>query len=54
MEVFDHEGEGFLRVGGDEATLIHDEHHPIKLPRGNYRFWQQREYSPKEIRKVVD
>jgi hypothetical protein len=54
VEVFDLDGVGYLRVGGDVATLVHDEHHPIELPRGNYRFWQQREYSPKEIRRVVD
>jgi len=54
VEVFDYDGVGFMRVGRETATLIHDEHHPIELPRGNYQFWQQREYSPKEIRRVVD
>ncbi len=54
VEVFDFEGSGFLRVECESATLIHDEHHPIRLPRGTYRFWQQREYSPKGIRRVVD
>jgi hypothetical protein len=24
------------------------------LPQGTYRFWFQREYSPKEIRRIVD
>src|SRR5580765_2121291 len=29
VEVFDYDGVGFLRVGRESATLIHDEHHPI-------------------------
>ena len=54
VEVFDHEGMGYLRVDAPEARLVHDEHHPIVLPRGIFRFWMQREYSPKEIRRIVD
>src|SRR5688572_6325593 len=46
-ELFDHEGMGYLRVTANEARLVHDEHTPISLPRGIYRFWMQREYSPK-------
>lgn len=54
-EVFDGgDAFGFLRVTADTALLVHDEHKPITLPRGTYRFWQQREYSPKEIRVVRD
>ncbi len=45
---------GYLRVTSESALLVHDEHKPIELPRGLYRFWQQREYSPKEIRTIVD
>ena len=47
-------GERFLEVYGDEATLIHEEHGPITLTQGCYRVWQQREYSPQEIRTVRD
>jgi hypothetical protein len=47
-------GVGYLVVHGESAMLVHDEHAPIKLPTGSYRFWQQREYSPKEIRRIVD
>ena len=54
VEVFDHEGVGYLRVITPSARLIHDEHHPITLPRGIFRFWMQREYTPKEIRRIVD
>ncbi len=44
----------FLRVTAAEATLIHQEHGPITLAAGVYRVWQQREYSPEEIRTVRD
>ena len=44
----------FLSVTGASATLVHQEHGPIVLPRGAYRVWQQREYSPREIRVVRD
>ena len=44
----------FLRVLADTATLIHQEHGPISLSKGEYRVWQQREYSPREIRVVRD
>lgn len=44
----------FLQVVAEQATLIHEEHHPIVLPQGVYRVWQQREYTPKAIRRVVD
>jgi hypothetical protein len=56
VELFNSEesGIGYLSVLGCSATLIHDEHHAIELPNGAYRFWQQREYSPKEIRRIVD
>lgn len=44
----------FLSVTADRATLVHQEHGPIELPRGVYRVWRQREYSPREIRIVRD
>jgi hypothetical protein len=44
----------FLRVLGDTTTIIHQEHGPITLQRGNYRVWGQREYSPEAIRRVLD
>jgi hypothetical protein len=53
-EVFDFEGEGYLRVSAPVARVVHDEHGPIELRRGVYRFWMQREYTPKEIRRIVD
>ncbi len=44
----------YLRVTGPHATLVHQEHGPIQLPRGSYRVWRQREYSPQSIRIVRD
>lgn len=36
----------FLRIVGGTATLTHQEHDPIVLPRGLYRVIRQREYVP--------
>jgi hypothetical protein len=52
--VYEGAGVGFLDVLADEALLVHDEHKPIALPRGTYRFWKQREYTPAEIRTIID
>jgi hypothetical protein len=52
--LFRHEGTLFLSVVAESASLVHEEHATIVLPRGDYRVWQQREYSPAAIRTVVD
>lgn len=44
----------YVRVLADSADLIHEEHHTISLPRGDYRVWMQREYSPDAVRRVAD
>ena len=44
----------YLRVSGGTATLVHEEHGPIALRAGSYRVWRQREYTPRELRVVVD
>ena len=49
-----HAGALYLEVLADRATVVHDEHRPITLPRGVYRVWRQREYSPEAIRIVRD
>jgi hypothetical protein len=53
-ELFELGEERYLRVLGKGASLVHQEHAPIQLRAGIYRVWFQREYSPKEIRRVVD
>lgn len=37
-----------------ETRIVHDEHAPIALPVGIYRIWQQREYTPGDIRTIRD
>ena len=44
----------FLEVSAATATIVHDEHQPVTVPRGHYEIRIQREYHPKEIRRVVD
>ena len=44
----------FLRVGRGGAVLVHEEHGPISLPKGDYAIRHQREYHPEEIRRVAD
>ncbi len=39
----------FLRVIGQHARVVHEEHNPIDLPRGVYRVWRQREYTPQSV-----
>jgi hypothetical protein len=46
-------GEKFLTIR-QPVELIHQEHAPITIKPGKYRFRQQREYSPEEIRNVAD
>jgi hypothetical protein len=53
-QLWEFAGALFLKVIAEKATLVHEEHNPIVLPQGTYRVWMQREYSPAEIRRVVD
>lgn len=53
-ELWEGNGGLFLKVVAEQARVIHEEHHPITLPRGLYRVWQQREYTPQAIRRVFD
>ena len=51
----DDNGDLFLRVKEKKgATVVHEEHAPIRLPKGYFRVWRQREYSPEEIRVIRD
>lgn len=44
----------YLRVEAASATVVHEEHDPIELPKGLYRVWRQREYTPERIITVRD
>jgi hypothetical protein len=50
----DESGTLFLVVVEDTATLVHEEHAAIQLPRGTYRVWRQREYTPERIVPIAD
>ena len=52
--VFSVGAELYLEVLAETATVVHEEHGPITLPRGGYAVRIQREYFPKDIRRVVD
>lgn len=52
-EIWEINGQLYLKVL-DPTRIIHDEHLPISIPPGIYRVWQQREYSPREIRTIRD
>ena len=53
-QTFELDGQIFLKVIAPIARLIHEEHATIEIPQGIYRIWQQREYTPTEIRRVYD
>ncbi len=53
-ELWEVDGVLYMKVLTATARLVHDEHHAIELPRGIYRVWQQREYTPTEIRLIRD
>ena len=44
----------FLVVESEPATLVHEEHDPIRIPPGAYRVVRQREYEPRGWRAVAD
>ena len=44
----------FMKVTADWTAIVHEEHKRITLPRGLYRVWQQREYTPQAIVRVSD
>jgi hypothetical protein len=54
VALFEADDQFFLSVCGETATVVHEEHLPIALPRGSYRYWIQREYTPAEIVRVRD
>ena len=47
-------GNLFLEVFAEEAEIVHPEHHEIRLTKGCYRVWRQREFTDAGSRWVVD
>jgi len=44
----------YFEVTGESATLTHQEHDPITIKTGKYRKVIQTEYTPEELKNVVD
>lgn len=54
-EVFDCGGGLYMSVTAEGGvSIVHEEHGTVRIPKGDYEITIQREYSPDEIRKVVD
>jgi hypothetical protein len=52
-EIWEQYGQLYLKIL-EAVRIVHDEHGPITLPAGIYRVWQQREYTPQDIRTIRD
>lgn len=53
--LFAFENEKYLEIQDELATLVHEQHKALELPRGNYQIIIQREYDDKdEWRQVMD
>jgi hypothetical protein len=44
----------YIEVTEQEASIVHQDHASISFPKGTYINVQQWEYSPQELKKVVD
>lgn len=46
----------FLSVFADDVSLLHEEHHPVKIPQGDYviHIVQEYDHFAEEARKVAD
>lgn len=52
--LFKFEEKLYLKIQSDLATLSHEEHNPLRLPKGSYEVIIQREYQPKGWTYVAD
>ena len=50
----DARGDMYLEVGEQSVEVQHEEHGTLTLNQGIYKAFGQREYSPEEIRRVID
>lgn len=44
----------FLEVFAEEAVIVHPEHDEIRLTKGCYRVWRQREFTDRGTQWVTD
>ena len=54
IELYSLKGKMYLSVKEDGVRVTHQEHDVALLPIGNYEIVHQREYSPEELRNVLD
>lgn len=54
VELYEKHGTLYLKVINNNATVTHEEHNEIKLPKGNYKVQIQREYIPGNFRNIND
>ena len=53
-ELYERDGTLYLKVLSPQATLTHEEHHKVSIPKGNWLIRIQREYEPDGWRYVAD
>ena len=53
-ELYEKDGILYLKVLSPQATLIHEEHHAVQIPQGNWLVRIQREYEPEGWRYIAD
>ncbi len=58
-ELYERNGTLYLKVLSETATLNHEEHRPLEIPRGNWMIKIQREYYPvknavKQIQPIIN
>ena len=54
IELYSLDGKMYLSVKEEGVRVTHQEHDVAILPVGNYEVVRQREYSPEELRNVLD
>ncbi|SKB14281.1 conserved hypothetical protein [Planktothrix sp. PCC 11201] len=53
-ELYERDGTLYLRVLSEFATLSHEEHHALQIPKGDWVVRIQREYEPTGWHPVAD
>jgi hypothetical protein len=55
-ELYEHEGTMYLKVNSEEATITHQEHKTVTLPKGDYIVKRVREFDhfAEEAKNVQD
>jgi len=54
VRLFREDGSGGILHVPNGASVVHEEHAKINLPKGFYRITHQREYDAGEVRRVAD